>query len=108
MTDTAASDARMDSTQAGWDRAEMEPIRVLIVDDHEIFRTGLRTLLDAQPDIEVLQDVGSAREAVGLAADLQPDVVVMDINMPEVNGVEATREIVKVSPHIGVLMLTMQ
>jgi DNA-binding NarL/FixJ family response regulator len=97
----------MDSPSRDWDGAEMEPIRVLIVDDHEIFRTGLRTLLDAQPDIDVLEDVGSAREAIALATELQPDVVVMDINMPELSGVDATREIVKVSPHIGVLMLTM-
>ncbi len=81
----------------------MEPIRVLIVDDHEIFRTGLRTLLDAQPDIDVLEDVGSAERAITLAADLQPDVIVMDINMPGMSGVDAAREIVKVSPHIGVL-----
>ena len=52
--------AVVDSPPPGWDGAQMEPIRVLIVDDHEIFRTGLRTLLDAQPDIEVLEDVGSA------------------------------------------------
>jgi DNA-binding NarL/FixJ family response regulator len=103
-----AGSGLVDSAQRDWDGAEVEPIRVLIVDDHEIFRTGLRTLLDAQPDIDVLDDVGSAREAIARAADLQPDVVVMDINMPEENGVEATRQIVKVSPHIGVLMLTMQ
>jgi len=98
----------LDSTESGWDGAQMEPIRVLIVDDHEIFRTGLRTLLNAQPDIEVLADVGSAQEAIVLAPDLQPDVIVMDINMPELNGVEATRRIHRDSPTIGVLMLTMQ
>ena len=97
----------VDSAPPDWDGAQMEPIRVLIVDDHEIFRTGLRTLLDAQPDIDVLEDVGSAERAITLAADLQPDVIVMDINMPGMSGVDATRQIVKVSPHIGVLMLTM-
>ncbi len=104
---TAATRGVMDTALLGWEGAEVEPTRVLIVDDHEIFRTGLRTLLDAQPDIEVLEDVGSARKAVALAVDLQPDVVVMDINMPEMSGVVATKEIVTVSPHIGVLMLTM-
>lgn len=99
---------RVDSPGAGCDRADVEAIRVLIVDDHEIFRTGLRTLLSAQSDIDVVDDVGSAAEAIEMAASLQPDVVVMDINMPEVSGVDATRQIVKVSPHIGVLMLTMQ
>lgn len=98
----------VDSHLGGCDGATVDPTRVLIVDDHEIFRTGLRTLLSAQPDIEVVGDVGSARVAIELAADLQPDVIVMDINMPEVGGIDATREIVKVSPHIGVLMLTMQ
>jgi DNA-binding NarL/FixJ family response regulator len=103
-----ASVEHVDSGPGGCEGAQMDPTRVLIVDDHEIFRTGLRTLLSAQADIEVLDDVGSARLAIEMAADLQPDVIVMDINMPEVSGIDATRQIVKVSPHIGVLMLTMQ
>lgn len=100
--------APMDSHFDTCNGAVVEPTRVLIVDDHEIFRTGLRTLLDAQPDIEVLADVSSGPEAITTAADLQPDVVVMDVNMPGLSGVEATREIVRASPHIGVLILTMQ
>lgn len=108
MSDPAGVEVAVDSTRLGWDGASVEPIRVLIVDDHEIFRTGLRTLLGAQSDIEVLDDVGSAEEAVALALELLPDVVVMDINMPGVSGVEATRQIVQASPNIGVLMLTMQ
>ncbi len=85
---------------------DVEPIRVLIVDDHEIFRAGLRLLLDVQPDITVVGDVGSAEDAVATALTEQPDVVVMDLNMPVRSGVEATREIVGTSPHIGVLILT--
>ncbi len=108
MSEAPRNGTFLDTAESGWDGAQMEPIRVLIVDDHEIFRAGLRTLLDAQPDIEVLADVGSAKEAIVLAPDLQPDVIVMDINMPEVDGVEATRRIHNESPNIGVLMLTMQ
>lgn len=98
----------MDTSMDGCDGAEVEPTRVLIVEDHEIFRSGLRLLLEAQPHITVLDDVASGEEAVSRAMELQPDVVVMDIHMSDMSGVEATRAIVKASPHIGVLMLTAQ
>lgn len=97
----------MDTAPSGWKGAVVEPLRVLIVDDHEIFRSGLRALLEAEADLEVVGDVGSGREAVAVARALLPDVVVMDVNMPGLSGVDATREIVTASPHVGVLMLTM-
>ncbi|HEX3705017.1 MAG TPA: response regulator transcription factor [Mycobacteriales bacterium] len=84
-----------------------EMIRALIVDDHPMFREGLRVLLDAVDDVQVVGESATGEEAVIAAADLQPDVVLMDLNMPGLNGVEATRRIVGESPHIGVLALTM-
>src|SRR3954466_4030063 len=87
--------------------ADHEQVRVLIVDDHAIYRLGVRALLGSQPDITVVGDVDTGQEAVVRAAQLQPDVIVMDINLPDMSGIEATREIVRVSPHVGVLMLTM-
>ena len=86
----------------------MEPLRVLLADDHPVFRRGLRMLLDAQPDgAEIVGEASNGTEAVELARELQPDVVVMDLQMPELNGIEATQRIVEESPHIGVLVLTM-
>ncbi len=85
----------------------MEPIRVLIADDHALFRDGLRALLKTAPDLEAAGEADSGRGAIDLAAKLQPDVVIMDVQMPGVNGIEATRQIVSASPHVGVLMITM-
>lgn len=85
----------------------IEPIRVLIVDDHPVFRDGLRLLVADDARVEVVGLAAGGAEAIAAAAELQPDVVVMDLHMPEVNGVEATRVIVGQSPHIGVLVLTM-
>lgn len=95
-----------------------EPIRILIADDHTLFRDGLRALLDSLPDTVVVGDARTATEAVTRAEQFQPDVVLMDIQMPDesaiasdtpqpINGIEATRHIVSVSPHIGVIMVTM-
>ena len=85
----------------------MEPIRILIADDHTLFRDGLRALLNSVPDTEVVGEAASGDEAIALAAELQPDVILMDIQMPGVNGIEATRRILQDSPHIGVIVVTM-
>ncbi len=85
----------------------MEPIRVLIADDHPFYREGVRTMLSVAPDIDVAGEAASGDEAVAQAATLQPDVILMDLKMPGLNGVEAARRILRTSPHIGVLVLTM-
>ena len=85
----------------------MESHRVLIADDHEEFRRGLEALLGATPAVEVVGTAADGAMAVALALDLQPDVVLMDLHMPRVNGIDATAQIVRSSPHIGVLVLTM-
>jgi DNA-binding NarL/FixJ family response regulator len=84
-----------------------EPIRVLIADDHPLFRDGLSALVNDGSDTELAGTATSGAEAVSLARETQPDVVVMDVNMPGLNGIEATRRIVADSPHIAVLVLTM-
>ena len=85
----------------------MDPLRVLIADDHPLFRSGLRALLGAVPDTAVVGEATTGKEAIALAAELQPDVIVMDLQMPGVSGIEATRRILDTSPHIGVLVVTM-
>jgi DNA-binding NarL/FixJ family response regulator len=83
------------------------PLRVLLADDHPVFRKGLRALLTSLPDMAVVGEAPDGEQAVILAAQLSPDVVVMDIDMPLLNGVDATRQIVRDRPGIGVLVLTM-
>jgi DNA-binding NarL/FixJ family response regulator len=85
----------------------MEPIRVLIADDHPVFRDGLRLLLEATPDTECVGEASTGEEAIALAASLQPDVILMDIQMPDVNGIDATRRILAAEPEIGVVVVTM-
>ncbi len=85
----------------------MEPVRVLIADDHTLFRDGLRALLASIPDIEVVGEAASGQEALRLAVEFQPDVILMDIQMPGLNGIEATRQILRISPHVGIIVLTM-
>ena len=84
-----------------------ESIRVLIADDHPLFRDGLTALLTDGPDTELAGAATSGTEAVEMARETQPDVVIMDLHMPGLNGIEATRRIVADSPHISVLVLTM-
>jgi len=85
----------------------MEPLRVLIADDHPLFRHGLFALLNASPDFEVVGEATSGEEVVTMAAQLQPDVILMDIHMPGGNGIEATRHILHTSPNIRILIITM-
>lgn len=84
----------------------MPELRVLIVDDHAILRDGIRSLLERQEDIQVVGEAGDGRQALELAAAVKPDIVLMDINMPEMNGLDATRLIVEQQPGIKVLILT--
>ena len=83
------------------------PVRILIADDHQVVRTGLRALLESKSGWQVCAEAANGREAVEKAGQLKPDVAVLDIGMPLLNGVEATRQIRKVSPHTEVLILTM-
>jgi DNA-binding NarL/FixJ family response regulator len=85
----------------------METIRVLIADDHPLYRDGLRTMLERAPETEIVGEATTGDEAITMADALQPDVALMDVQLPGVNGIEATRRIVQASPHVGVLMLTM-
>ncbi|MGH2354465.1 MAG: response regulator [Chloroflexota bacterium] len=84
-----------------------DPIRVLLADDHTLFRRGLRTLLEQLPGMEVVGEAATGREAVERARDLVPDVVLMDIKMPELSGIEAARRVTQENPHIGVILVTM-
>ena len=85
----------------------MTPIRVLIADDHLFYREGLRVMLGAVPELQLVGEAATGDEAIKRALALQPDVVLMDLKMPGASGLEATRRIVRQSPHIGVLVLTM-
>ena len=84
----------------------MSTLRILIADDHELLREGLRGLLGQVPDWEVCGEAGNGQEAVSKALALKPDVVVIDFNMPDLNGLEATRQIVQQVPGVEVLILT--
>jgi len=85
----------------------VKKIRVLLADDHAVVRRGFRMILDSQADLEVVGEVANGREAVAAAQELQPDVIVMDVTMPELNGIEATRRIAEIAPRARVLALSM-
>lgn len=85
----------------------MNKIRILIVDDHPVFRFGLRSLLSSVPEMEVIAEATSGEAAVDEAKQLAPDIILMDINLPGINGIEATRRILATHPEIGILILTM-
>ena len=84
----------------------LQPVTILIADDHEVVRQGIRAFLGAQPDLEVVGEAGSGEEAIRLAGELVPDVVLMDLLMPGMDGIEATRQIKKTSPRTQVVVLT--
>ena len=85
----------------------MEPLRVLIADDHPLFRHGIHEFLNLAPDMLVVGEATSGEEAIAQTEALHPDVILMDVHMPGVNGIEATRRILHDSPHIRILVLTM-
>ena len=85
----------------------MAPLRILVADDHQVVRTGLRTLLESKAGWQVCAEAANGREAVEKAGELRPDVAVLDIGMPLLNGVEATRQIRKASPKTEILILSM-
>jgi two-component system response regulator NreC len=84
----------------------MSKICVLLADDHKMVRDGLRMVIDAQPDMAVVGEADNGRVAVSMALELQPDVVVMDISMPELNGLKATQQLKELCPRIRILTLT--
>ncbi|MCG2775556.1 MAG: response regulator transcription factor [Desulfobacterales bacterium] len=82
-------------------------IRIIVADDHRIVRNGLRTLLNSEPDIEVIAEAENGRKTVQLVRELIPDVVVMDVTMPDLNGIEATRQILAEFPQVKIIALSM-
>jgi len=85
----------------------MDPIRLLVADDHDRFREGVRAMLRHAGEVELVGEATTGDEAIAAADELQPDVVLMDLRMPGVNGIEATRRILETSPHMRILVLTM-
>src|SRR6476646_9223396 len=85
----------------------MKRIRILLVDDHALVRQGFKMILVAQPDMEIVGEAGNGREAIQRAEELRPDIVVMDVAMPELNGIEATRRLLASLPHTRVIALSM-
>lgn len=86
--------------------ADSTKLRILLVEDHEIVREGVRVMVNSQPDMEVVAEAGDGRTALHLAAELQPDIAVMDISMPDMNGLQATEKIRQRCPGVRILTLT--
>jgi DNA-binding NarL/FixJ family response regulator len=84
----------------------MKNLHILLVDDHEIVREGLRAMIEREPGWEICGDASTGREAVAMAGNLKPDIVIMDIGMPELNGLEAARQIKKLLPEVEILIFT--
>jgi len=84
----------------------METIKLMLVDDHEVVRTGLRSFLETQPGLEVIAEANNGREALNRVREMQPDIVLMDITMPDMDGMEATQKLKKMYPKCQVLVLT--
>jgi DNA-binding NarL/FixJ family response regulator len=84
----------------------MSRARILIVDDHEIFRRGLRSLLESRPEFEILGEAGDGLQAIEKASELKPDLIVMDVSMPQLDGLQATRQIRKKLPQTKILILS--
>src|SRR5262249_30914358 len=93
--------------RAGGESREMASVGIVVVEDHAVVRRGVRALLESQPGWEVAAEATNGREAVALAGQLQPDIVILDLSLPELNGLDATRQILKESPRTEVLVLTM-
>ena len=85
----------------------MDVIRVLVADDHTLFRKGLHLLIEHQTGMEVVGEAANGPEAVTLAEELVPDVILMDIQMPGISGIDATKQILQENPHIGIILVTM-
>jgi len=85
----------------------MNPVRIVLADDHTVMRNGLRLLLERQPHLQVVGEAADGRQAVSLSESVNPDVVIMDIGMPNLNGIEATRQIVHRNPHTAIGILSM-
>ncbi len=84
-----------------------KPISVLVADDHPVFRRGMRAVLGAEPNTELVGEATDGEEAIARALELRPDVILMDLNMPKVSGIDATRRILEANPNTAILMLTM-
>ena len=106
-TDSQKSSAMTSSSARGSAKDSADGIRILLVDDHDILRDGLRALLDIAGDIEVVGEARNGREAVSEALRLRPDVILMDIALPELDGIEACRRIRQQAPDVHILFLTM-